>query len=353
MSLPVYIISDAKLKVIVDRIRANTFINQSFESPNSELTSDILISIAEACPIEYFYVISTDVELFFPNFDFSFKPKEWDSKYIHIWNNDTKVRLFNKKAVLENPNKFTDGALLAGAIELKNIDKIIWEYPLRDIIFLSYDEIYADDNYQRLKKRFPRVNRIKNIKGIFEAHKAAAKLATTEMFYVVDADADIVPDFNFDYQPLIYDMNSVHVWHSHNPVNDLEYGYGGIKLFPTKMLLEYNGSPVDFTTSVSKSFKVIPKVSNITRFNTDPFSTWRSAFRECTKLASKLITNQDNTETEERLHIWCTKGIDREYGEFAIMGANEGMEFGKKNIDQPDMLKLINDFNWLENKFNS
>ena len=108
----------------------------------------------------------------------------------------------------------------------------------------------------------------------------------------------------------------MHVWYSRNPVNDLIYGYGGIKLFPRDMLLNYKGSPIDFTTSVSSKFKVIPEVSNVTRFNTDPFSAWRSGFRECTKLASKLIPNQDNKETEERLAIWCSKGADREFGEW-------------------------------------
>jgi phosphoribosylpyrophosphate synthetase len=34
-------------------------------------------------------------------------------------------------------------------------------------------------------------------------------------------------------------------------------------------------------------------VSNITAFNTDPYSTWKSAFRECVKLSSKIIDRQD------------------------------------------------------------
>ena len=104
---------------------------------------------------------------------------------------------------------------------------------------------------------------------------------------------------------------------------------------------------------MSKNFKVIPEVSNITCFNTDPFSAWRSAFRECTKLASKQIINQDNTETEERLDTWCTKGVDREFGDFVIMGANEGREFGTENTNRTEMLALINDFEWLEKKFQS
>jgi hypothetical protein len=35
------------------------------------------------------------------------------------------------------------------------------------------------------------------------------------------------------------------------------------------------------------------------------------------------------------------------------MGAKEGAEFGMAQKDQPDMLGLINDFKWLENKFSS
>jgi hypothetical protein len=172
------------------------------------------------------------------------------------------------------------------------------------------------------------------------------------MFYVVDADAEILYNFNFDYQPPMYDRNSVHVWHSKNPINDLEYGYGAVKLFPTRKLLNFKGSPIDFTTSMS-SLKVIPEVSNITAFNSDPFSTWRSAFRECAKLASKIIPNQDNTKTKERLHIWCTKGEDRDFGDLAIQGAIEGAEFGKTYANQPKMLGLINNFRWLEEKFSS
>jgi hypothetical protein len=332
------------------------FTNGIYESKNLELTSDILEQMAKSCMVDYFYVITPRKEIFFPNFDFSFKPEEWDKEYMHIWNDDTTVRLFNKVAVLDNPSKFTDTALLNGDIKLKVMPGKIYDYPMFDIIFLSYDETYADANFKKLKERFPRAKRLHNIKGIMEAHKSAARWALSDksnMFYVVDADAKILPTFNFDYHPPWFDGQSVHVWYSHNPVNDLEYGYGGVKLFPSKLLVEYNGSPIDFTTTVSKNFKVIPEVSNITCFNTDPFSAWRSAFRECTKLASKLIINQDNTETEERLDTWCTKGVDREFGDFVIMGANEGREFGTENTNRTEMLALINDFEWLEKKFQS
>ena len=355
MRQKVYIIYDEQTEYVASKICDNIDIDKKFYSPNSELTEDILKEMAGLSWSQYFYVIKTDKEILFPNFDFTYKPEVWDKDFVHTWSNNA-VRLYNVDNVKTLLPKYSDAALLRGDIKLKNsIDKI-HKYPIFDIIFLSYDEEYADANYERLRSRFPRAKRLHNIKGIFEAHKEAAKLAeydNSDMFYVVDADAEIVSTFDFNYQPHSLDRQSVHVWHSHNPVNDLEYGYGGIKLFPTNLLIKYEGSPIDFTTTVSKSFKVIEEVSNITKFNTDPFSAWRSGFRECVKLAAKIIQNQDNTETEERLAIWCSKGEDREFGDFAIMGAKEGAEFGKAHKDHPEMLKLINDFGWLEQRFSS
>jgi hypothetical protein len=336
---------------VVDRICDETFVNRRFNT--LELTTEVLVDMATGCMSECFYVIDTDKELDFSLFDFSFIPEDWDKKYVHIWGNDRSVRLYNVSEVLTAPEKFTDEELKIGNIELKNISNKKYRYPLYDIVYLSFDEPYAESNYLILKKRFPRIKRIHGVKGIFEAHKTAARLAKSNMVYIVDADAEISSTFTFDYQPQSLDMESVIVWHSRNPVNDLEYGYGGVKLFPTNLLLDYAGSPIDFTTSVSKSFKVIPEVSNITRFNTDPFSAWRSGFRECAKLSSKLIPKQDNTETEHRLNVWCTVGEDKEFGDFAIMGAKEGNEFGRANKDKPEMLGLINDFKWLEQRFSS
>ena len=79
-----------------------------------------------------------------------------------------------------------------------------------------------------------------------------------------------------------------------------------------------------------------------------PFSTWRSAFRECAKLSSKVIDRQKNEETNERLRIWTTVGKDKPFGEYCINGARAGMEFGLS--DGAD-LKLINDFDWLYEQF--
>jgi hypothetical protein len=345
-----YILYNEHNEFVVDKICKQISIEQKIYSPFSELTVDILRQIATTCKTEYFYVIKTNREIVF-NFDFTFKPSIYDRRYVHVW--DDTVFMFNTFDVLSDPEKYTDSELRNGNLELKSNGEKICSYPTFDIVFLSYDEEYADENYKRLLKRFPRAKRVHGVKGIFAAHRAAAELARTDMVYIVDADADIWPAFYFDYQPHSLDRQSVLVWHSLNPVNGLDYGYGAVKMFPTDLLLNYTGSPVDFTTSVSNSFKVIPSISNITRFNTDPFSAWRSGFRECVKLASKIIHNQDNTETEERLAAWCTKGADKEFGDFTIMGANEGAAYGELHKNQPELLGLINDYAWLAKRFSS
>ena len=221
-----------------------------------------------------------------------------------------------------------------------------------DIVFISYQEPNADDNWESLKLRFPMAKRIHGVKGIHQAHIAAAKKCFTKMFWIVDGDAVIMDDFNFDYEVPSHQQDHVHVWRSKNPVNDLVYGYGGIKLFPRRMTINMDTSKPDMTTSITDKFKPMPQLANITAFNTGPFETWKSAFRECTKLASKIIDRQKNEETENRLHIWQTVGKDRPYGEFALRGAQAGSVYGEASQGDIEALKKINDFEWLLEKFN-
>jgi hypothetical protein len=68
-----------------------------------------------------------------------------------------------------------------------------------DIIFISYTEPNAEENFSKLRSRFPYAQRVHGVQGIHQAHIAAAKKAFTKMFWVVDGDAEIVDTFNFDY----------------------------------------------------------------------------------------------------------------------------------------------------------
>jgi len=215
-----------------------------------------------------------------------------------------------------------------------------------DIIFISYNELYAEENFNDLKTKFPLAKRVHGVKGIHQAHIAAAKKSFTKMFWVVDADAIILNDFKFDYLVPDWDLDIVHVWRSLNPVNNLSYGYGGVKLLPKNLTLTMDTNTVDMTTSISTKFKAMDTISNITAFNTDPFSTWKSAFRESCKLA---VINNDESLT--RLDAWCSLNENAEYGFYAYSGALAGRWYGEKNASNPEALSKINDFTWLQDQW--
>ena len=229
-----------------------------------------------------------------------------------------------------------------------------------DVVQISYHEPYADDNFELLKLFAPHAKRIQGVKGIFQAHQAAAEIAETQNFYVIDADAIMDEQFSFKFRPNklkeqwpgVYESECVFVWRSQNPVNDLLYGYGGAKLFPRRAMLEANNWNVDMTTTIGCPFVPKFQISNVTAFNTDPFNTWKSAFRECVKLSSLVIDRQKDDETLRRLETWCTRGKTKPFGEYAIQGAIQGKKYGEEFKNSPENLRMINDFDWLQEKFN-
>ena len=235
-------------------------------------------------------------------------------------------------------------------IEKKEHDRLVSGHRLYDVVFISYNEPNADENYNNLLVKCPRAKRVHGVKGIHQAHIAAAKLCNTDMIWVVDGDAVVDANFNFDVVVSSYDIDCVHVWRSRNPLNGLEYGYGGVKLLPRQLTLDMDINSSDMTTSISKKFKAVETVSNITLFNTDEFSTWRSAFRECAKLSSRSIQRNLEEETNARLDTWCTIARGN-YSSDALRGAREGRKYGEENKNNPTLLSKINDFDWLKTQF--
>tara|TARA_B100001248_G_scaffold262730_1_gene261791 strand:+ start:14543 stop:15247 length:705 start_codon:yes stop_codon:yes gene_type:complete len=229
-----------------------------------------------------------------------------------------------------------------------------------DTFMLTFGEPEADENFEILKQKSPNAKRIDGIKGLLNAHKACAEESRTGYFYVVDADAVISENFQFKFEPSdrreaypgVPETECVFTYRSHNPINDLIYGYGGVKLFPKANLLKVKEFKVDMTTSIGAKFVPKFEISNTTAFNTDPFNTWRSAFRECTKLASNIIDHNKQVDDAYRLEVWCTRGDNRRFGEYALLGAQQGKDFGLHYKDNRNALNKINDWEWLEKTFN-
>ena len=320
---------------------------------NVDTYDDYLLAL-KTSSTEMFYVVPSNVIVSNDfNFDQYFPHDNvFDRKINHVFLN----------------GKFHDGVILCSKhakiskrewlfrfiANKKEYDTLASMPKLYDIVFISYQEPNANENFENLKTRFPDrvIHRVHGVKGIHQAHIEAAKACDTPMFYIVDGDAVVVDDFNFDWQVPAWQYNHVHVWRSKNPVNGLVYGYGGIKLFPRHETINMDTSKPDMTTSISDKFVAMPKVSNITAFNTDPFNAWKSAFRECAKLSSKVIDRQKSKETNERLRTWCMHVLpDTPFGEDALQGAKAGTAYGTRNKGNTVALKNINDFDWLKEKY--
>jgi hypothetical protein len=213
-----------------------------------------------------------------------------------------------------------------------------------DIFFLSFDEPMADRHWAATKEKVPSARRVTGVEGIHAAHQHCAKLSRTNHFFVIDADNEIL-DTDFTYRVPSYDSQYVHLWYARNPLNGLTYGWGGVKLFPKKVVLNMAHDSLDMTTSFS--LKIMPEVKSITHFNYAPLETWRAAFREGVKLGLS-----SEPEARERLTVWQS----RAYGPHAtesMRGAIDGASYADAHRDDPQAIRKINDYGWLKSRFES
>lgn len=302
-----------------------------------------------------FYLVDHDYAVD-DKFDFSFMPEESDKPFVCVWRyqssvcelRDTGIFIFQKAALRTEE---TSLAKIGSGIKYFETEEPTPETDHASIIFLSYDEPNADANWKALKKRFPHAKRVHKVEGILNAHKQAALESTTPNFFVVDGDSEILESFTFELNISEHDREHyVHIWKCLNPVNGLEYGYGGVKLFHKSMFTNFDESIVDMTTLLGDGVKLIDECVSITRFDSDDFHTFRSAFRECTKLSSGIIKNQINKESYERLDVWCSTAKGP-YAEYALIGASMGELYGHENAENTEALRKINDFDWLKTIF--
>ncbi|MDA8915612.1 hypothetical protein N9I01_00135, partial [bacterium] len=264
-------------------------------------------------PVPFVWSVNphTDIDVQGTPTKLGFSPKVSDINKIHCWQkvNDLTAQTHGYGGLRLWPTNGDYSKLTTADLQLNKIKNVQYVREqgsiteMFDIVFLSYNEPNAQERFEKLQerldklttvsKRKPNLIWVKDIDGIFNAHQHASNQVTSNMFWVVDGDADVLDTFDFSYMPDVYDEEVVHVWNSMNLINGLEYGYGGVKLFPTQMVRDATSWGLDFTTGLSSRFKAIPELSCYTRFNTDAYSAWRSAFRECVKLSLN-----DDTESK-------------------------------------------------------
>jgi hypothetical protein len=237
-----------------------------------------------------------------------------------------------------------------------------------DLIFLSYDEPNADQNYEDLCKKIPWAKRVHGVKGSDSAHKACAQLSETERFIIIDGDN--IVDENFIQQEFEFTdnddlSNSVISWAASNQINELVYGNGGIKSWTKNTIFNMrtheNADPnnihaqVDFCWNI-KYIQMEGCYSKIYN-NATPQQAWRAGFREGVKMAldngikpSIDAFKNNHWKNLHRLYVWLMIGSDVKNGLWAIYGAREGLF---KTMCTDWNFVNVRDFDYLNNLWNT
>lgn len=237
-----------------------------------------------------------------------------------------------------------------------------------DIVYLSYDEPNAEKNYADLLKHVPWAKRVHGVDGSDSAHKACARLSETERVIVVDGDNTIRPEFlkqEIEFKDEVDLSKSVISWGARNTINGLIYGNGGIKCWPTQLVLDMktheNAESENAKTQVDFCWDInyiqMDSCMSDVHNNATPQQAWRAGFREGVKMGllegtkadPALFSKQVHWKNFHRLLVWMHVGLDVPNGIWAIYGARQGCYM--TNCTDWDYLN-VRDFKWLNNFWN-
>lgn len=236
-----------------------------------------------------------------------------------------------------------------------------------DVVYLSYDEPNAEENYADLLTKVPWAKRVHGVEGSDAAHKACAKISSTDRVVIIDGD-NIVKN-NFIEQQIFFKDDSIDLsksvisWGAKNIINGLIYGNGGIKCWPTQLILDMktheNADPANSKTQVDFCWDInyiqMDECMSDVHNNASAQQAWRAGFREGVKMSliqgSKVadpgqLERLVHWKNFHRLMIWMHIGADVRNGLWAIYGARMGCNL--TNCTDWDFLN-VRDFKWLNN----
>jgi hypothetical protein len=194
---------------------------------------------------------------------------------------------------------------------------------LLDIVFISNGEVNAEYHWEKLKffaGDRNRVKRVDRVNGRVAAYHAAAQQSTTPWFFAVFAKLEVDPEFDWTWQPDRLQQAKHYIFHARNPANGLEYGHQAMIAYNKQLVLNNPGTGLDFT--LDSAHEVVPILSGTAYYNSDPWTCWRTAFRECIKLRGAT-----DVESEYRLRQWLTVNLAGTVGKWSIQGAQDAVEY--------------------------
>jgi hypothetical protein len=212
-----------------------------------------------------------------------------------------------------------------------------------DIVFLSNGETGADENYEHLLRTTHglanRVTRVDGVNGRVAAYHAAAEASETPWMFTVFAKLKVSNKFDWNWQPDRLQLPKHYIFHAKNPVNGLVYGHQAMIAYNKKLTLANEGKGLDFT--MDDEHEVVEINSGIAVFNTDEWSTWRTAFREALKLRA-----DESKISKERLEFWLTVGSGK-FSQYSMDGAQDAVQYYEEVNGDFDKLKLSYEWEWL------
>ena len=217
---------------------------------------------------------------------------------------------------------------------------------LLDIVFISNGEHGADYHYDVLFSAVKRQNfqnlihRVDGVKGRVACYQAAARASQTDWFFAVFAKLQVNDDFNWHWQPDRLQEAKHYIFHALNPVNGLVYGHQAMIAYNKRLVLANQGRGLDFT--LDDPHEVVPIVSGTAYYDNDPWTCWRTAFREVLKLRHSL----PDVENEFRIGEWMygDEGIN---GHWSTAGAEDALEYYEEVDGDFDQLKKSYEWDWL------
>jgi hypothetical protein len=226
---------------------------------------------------------------------------------------------------------------------IKTASKLSKSKPL-DIVFLSNGELCADENYEHLlavtKGLGNRVVRVDGVDGRVQGYHAALEASETPWAFTVFAKLKVNNKFDWNWQPDRLQIPKHYIFNATNPLNKLVYGHQAMIAYNKKLTLANTGTGLDFT--LDDPHESIDMLSGVATFNTDPYSTWRTAFREVIKLKS------DYSEVaEQRLNAWLTIA-EGDYAQDCIQGSQDAVEYYDSVTGDIEELKKSYEWAWLK-----
>lgn len=262
-------------------------------------------------------------------------PSMWEHMAVVAVNDTGSVSLVPNKAQMAFKSQIYDWPYIQYLHSKKTLEK-----PL-DVVFISYDEENAEENWSALVKICPRAQRIQGVKGLLRALQTAAASSRTDYFYAVFGKNLIDPNFKFDTYPDRLRKPAHYVFQAYNPLLDHAYGHDGVVMYNKMLLLGLHPMTTGDITMTAPIVN-IPIVSCQT-IMADEWAAWRTAFREVFKLMS---IPKPSIDDEYNLSKWLTcnpAGL----GKWALRGAHDAWQLNGAARHEIE----INDWDYLKRLF--